>query len=165
MWQLQRLLLDNKVGLVAGKLNTLDLVQGIIPEIGSGRESFMNVNALAVVPFCQSLGVGRGLLDLRQECWGADPARIRRFRTGERVDRLGFLSLVRRWGRDARMASILSRDRWQAGLGNCLRRWRHKGVHVNGRERLSLGAWRGPRIHHTEDADYGRPVPLPGPVA
>ena len=39
-------LFDNKVGLVAGKLNTLDLVQGIIPEIGSGRESFMNVNAL-----------------------------------------------------------------------------------------------------------------------
>jgi porin len=39
-------ILDGKAGLVAGKLNTLDLVQGIIPEIGSGRESFMNVHAL-----------------------------------------------------------------------------------------------------------------------
>ena len=39
-------ILDNRVGLVAGKLNTLDLVQGIIPEIGYGRESFLNVNAL-----------------------------------------------------------------------------------------------------------------------
>jgi porin len=37
---------DGKAGLVAGKLNTLDLVQAIMPEIGSGRESFMNVNAL-----------------------------------------------------------------------------------------------------------------------
>ena len=39
-------LFDNKLGLLAGKLNSLDLVQGILPEIGSGRESFLNVNAL-----------------------------------------------------------------------------------------------------------------------
>jgi porin len=39
-------ILDGKAGLVAGKLNSLDLVQGIMPEVGSGRESFLNVNAL-----------------------------------------------------------------------------------------------------------------------
>jgi porin len=39
-------LFDDNVGLVGGKLNTLDLVQGILPDIGSGRESFLNVNAL-----------------------------------------------------------------------------------------------------------------------
>jgi porin len=37
---------DNNVGVLAGKFNTLDLVQGVMPEIGTGRESFMNVNAL-----------------------------------------------------------------------------------------------------------------------
>ena len=51
-------LFDNNVGLVAGKLNSLDLVQGIMPEIGSGRESFLNVNALVTAlpwfRFCES---------------------------------------------------------------------------------------------------------------
>jgi porin len=39
-------LLDGNLGLVAGKLNTLDLVQGLFPDIGSGRESFFNVHGL-----------------------------------------------------------------------------------------------------------------------
>jgi porin len=39
-------LFDNNVGVLAGKFNSIDLVQGIMPEIGSGRESFLNVHAL-----------------------------------------------------------------------------------------------------------------------
>ena len=39
-------LFDNKVGVLAGKFNSIDLVQGIMPEIGSGRDSFLNVHAL-----------------------------------------------------------------------------------------------------------------------
>jgi porin len=39
-------LLDGKVILLFGKLNTLDLVDGFFPDIGGGREGFMNVHAL-----------------------------------------------------------------------------------------------------------------------
>ena len=38
---------DDSIGITGGKLNVLDLTTGLFPEIAGGRESFVNVNALA----------------------------------------------------------------------------------------------------------------------
>jgi porin len=67
-------LFDNKVGLVAGKLNTLDLVQGIIPEIGSGREGLWNINGLTTtLPWFRFVNLsewGAGFWTYDQEAGG-----------------------------------------------------------------------------------------------
>ncbi|MEK6249930.1 MAG: carbohydrate porin, partial [Planctomycetales bacterium] len=39
-------LLEGKLTLLFGKLNTVDLVDGFFPEVASGREGFMNANAM-----------------------------------------------------------------------------------------------------------------------
>jgi porin len=39
-------LLDGKVTLLAGKFNSIDLVNGFFPEVGGGRDGFMNANAM-----------------------------------------------------------------------------------------------------------------------
>ena len=39
-------LLDGKVTLLGGKLNSIDVVNGFFPEVGGGREGFLNANAM-----------------------------------------------------------------------------------------------------------------------
>ena len=68
-------LFDGKAAALFGKLNAVDLVTGIFPNVGSGRDGFMNVNALvSALPWLRFVNLsmwGSGVWETKEEGIGS----------------------------------------------------------------------------------------------
>ena len=155
-------LFDGKADAVFGKLNVLDVVDILLPEVAGGREGFMNVNGLvSALPWFRYVnlsvwgggawtnkpqGVGSAIIFFGTENVSTDWDFSESFEDG-----VGLLAMHRHF------YEIGGKQGYIMGA----RGWQHEGVRVQSTVRLARYPWRRSREWGTEGALVGCRLCLP----